>query len=382
MTDFKTKTRTWPVISTGEELSTVIGGQFTVAERWGEYQYRGAAPCHQSGQGQGQYRAFRFGTHPQGGLIMHCNKCLPQGSSSEEWKHWVDAIEERLGCALQIRYSSGNLRYRRNTRFINQAPPSTAQQTNYRKVVNTGLYATPIETAIPVSNILDLPIWFPGIQKKGWTVRHNGQTYGWRQSRPLSEGGVALARFGGVVREGKQQLPLTIKPWRTYAEVVDICNWAERKGIEGVRPVIGLGGDSETLAPHALQIIDVDYKPASDVEGKGVLERDALRARFLDAGMAIFVSNSGNGFHAVGMVHPDSWFDFTNKAGQTIHKVASWAPLGKGSQSETGLAVDLFFPGARYLVALNWNKPGGNNDPSHVLPLLTAEDVNDLLTGK
>ena len=95
--------------------------------------------------------------------------------------------------------------------------------------------------------------------------------------------------------------------------------------------------------------------------------------------MSLFASNSGNGFHGIGLVAKESWYDFWDKTGNPTHKIGSYEPYGEGTKETTGLAVDIFLPGAKFLVAVNLNKPIVNTHQNHVLPRLSPSELNDLL---
>ena len=366
MADFATKARTWQRISSSGELASRLGN--VQPQLWRGYQYAADPPCHSS-DGRS---SFLFGDAPGGGITLTCWACLDKGSN---WNDWIDRIEERLGVAIQVRYSSGNYRYRVNAiEAAGHVPVASVQ----RQVVNDGLMVE-FQDYLMVRDMLALPIWFPGIGKKGWTVRVKGETCGWRQSKDDAEGGLALARFGGSSVEGKLNRRITIKPWVTYQYCVNICEWAAKAGYEGVRPVLGMGGSKDTPAPHSLFILDVDYKPSKDLEGEGLRHRDALQARYASAGLSLYHSNSGNGFHAVGQISGEGLYGFTRN-GETIHKVGNFEPLGMGTKETTGLSIDLFLPGARFLVAVNIEKPGGGNAPMHQPSVLFAEHVRKLMS--
>ena len=369
MTDSKTKAIFWPRAESAADLATLL--RAVKSGGGGKFQWTAAAPCHVSNSGK--HTSFLFGDAPGGGLHIGCYRCCTPGMGTAEWKAWIDRCEDALGVALQIQMPDGGLRYK--ARGENA---SRIQRRNYSPSINTGLYATSMPCGLAVAELAEQPFWFAGSGKQGWTTYWNGVRYGWRQSKDASEGGVKLARYGGECVE--KDKPMTIKPWRTYADMKAVQDWAEAHGRWGVRPSISLAGDAETPASHAVVILDVDYKPAAD-QGYGQPARDAMRLRMVDAGMAIYTSNSGNGFHAIGLIEGKSFFDFT-WAEQTKHKFAEWMPFGPKSKEWTGLSVDIFLPGARFLVAVNLHKPGENTAPDHKLPHLTAGDVNTLLTGR
>lgn len=358
MTDFKERAQHWPRVNNAQELA----GRLSHArlKRWREYQWVADPPCHAQGKKPGESNSFIFGDAPGGGVIVSCFTCRGR-------KGMIDEIEERLGVAIQLRYSNGNLRYQRNSGEVLQPRP-----------VKTEVDKTPLNADFPpkgfaVKDITTLPCWFVGAGKMGATLTYKGSTFGWRQSH---QRGVKLARFGGWDEDNKIQ----IRPWADYESIKASCEWinAHYKKLE-VRPSISLGGDKDTPAPHGLVIMDVDYKPSADKDGRGLAYKDTLFTRFTEAGWACYASNSGNGYHAIACVHPKSWYEFTYQ-GRPVSKIPVWEPYGRGSRAETGVSVDFFFPGAKFLIAVNMHKPIANNEAEHVLPWATAEDINNLLT--
>lgn len=366
MVDFKEKATKWPRINTAEELASCLNS--VKVERWREYSHRAAAPCHLS---NGAHRAFRFGNGPSGGVIMSCLYCKPDKTS---YGDWIERIEEGLGVAIQMRRQDGRMRYWEN------GGASVIKNRVVKKAPDYGLFATALSADFTVGDMLELPCWFPGIQKKPYSFRWRGRNHSWRQSRPPEDGGMAVARNGGELVQDKRRWE--IHPWSDYAKAVASCDWIKQKlREEAVRPMFGMGGDKESPAPHALVFFDVDYKPDADVGGLGRACRDKLRAFFVEKGLAIFESNSGNGYHAVAILDSRCFWDFRRGGEETVHKIGGWEPLGTGSKATTGLAIDLFFPGARFLIALNVWKGRENSELSHRLPHITSGEIDSLIIG-
>lgn len=361
--DFKTKAEEWPRVSTAAELASLL--QNVRRYHWRDYQYSADPPCPNA-ETPG---SLIFGDAPGGGLVVTCWGC---GSG------FIDELEESLKYALQVRYQDGRLRFRANSGGEWTAPVQRSHP--YQQSELTLLNASLPQAGFTVRDFAELQCWFVGQGKKGHSKIWRGRRFGWRQSKPAEEGGIALARFGGDCREkwGGKYVPVEIRPWASYSAVCESIKVLERLGSKGIAPVFGMGGDANTPAPHALIIVDVDYKPSKDADGKGKEYRDSLLSRFTDAGWAIYSSTSGNGYHAIAQLSVES-FSEVSYEGRAVTKIGVWEPFGKGSQSETGVALDLFFPGAPFLVAVKLDKPLANASADHILPIVTATEINALV---
>ena len=81
------------------------------------------------------------------------------------------------------------------------------------------------------------------------------------------------------------------------------------------------------------------------------------------AGMPVFGSSSGNGFHALFRVAGDEY------------EKAKFCQLALGP----GLAADVFLPGARFLVVLRLENVRFNAEPDARIPVLDRQGVRNLL---
>lgn len=110
---------------------------------------------------------------------------------------------------------------------------------------------------------------------------------------------------------------------------------------EGAEPAIALGGDRETPAPHDILLLDFDYKPSDDPDGRGLALREATRERLGRAGFAMFGSRSGNGFHALGRYAAEDM------------RADRWPQAKRvDSTGASGAGLDVFSPGYRGMVNL------------------------------
>ena len=260
MTDFKTKARQWPLIETAADLAPLLRG--VKKHQWRNYQYSSDPPC----PGASDPGSLIFGDDPSGGLAIHCWGC----ESGCGGLRMLNALEESLTVALQVRYRNGRFRY-----WINTGRPLTAPvQSDSREKGNPGLNGTPAPEEFRLGQILDMPVWFPCVGKKGWTNSHDGEWVGWRQSKTPEDGGITLARFGGPCWEDWQgvteKVLVNVKPWRTFPEVLRICEWARKNKKYGglIRPALAMGGDAETKSPHGLVSLTLTLSPVSTWKGR------------------------------------------------------------------------------------------------------------------
>ena len=216
------------------------------------------------------------------------------------------------------------------------------------------LAAQVIDGPVTVADLADMPRWAPVVNKK--------LHYRWRHSRREC---VALARYGGVEVEdefGGRKVKTLLLPWTTRAG-------AERYGY----PTFILSGDAHCPS-NDIMALDCDYKPAADPDGEGERYRDALRLRCFLLAMPVVPSSSGNGFHALARLEPDG-FDVGLPS-----TIPGWKPYlaEDGKTGLYGVAIDLFLPGAKRHIVLQWEKI---LDLDQTLPVLAAGDLNGLLTG-
>ena len=364
--DFKARATERPRINTAEDLYILMAGlgYFPREAPYKGYQFAAAAPCHPSKDPTTSH-SFQFGNDPAGRLIIGCWSCDQQIG-------WVSRIEDNLGgVALQVVKPDGQLRY--GQPGDKPWEPGPYQKAYPYEAKPTELHCQVMPAGFTLADLYELPCWFVGAGKQGHTFEWAGQSVAWQQSvaDSLNPAGMALCQKGGpaIRMSGRTVL---LKPWTSLAACRETIQWLKahkQDGKYGLRPSLGLGGDKESPAISNALVLDFDYRPDSDSEGQGKVKRDSCLDLCRQAGLPIFASNSGNGFHALALLDKADLI-LTGKAKQGNH------------QLYPALSVDLFLPSSRFLVALNPDKPLHNADLDHCLPVLTLEQVYELRAGK
>lgn len=345
-----------PLIKTADELAPHLSG--VVREPYGQYEYIADPPCHQSKSG----RSFQFGDNPGGGVAMGCwGGCQGAG--------FVRRIEDALSVRIQIQLPDGSLTYtggvfsssvdwrkEQMARPKYQAPASvagTAPRRDDREVLGPGVHATALEGGFGVQSLMSLPVWFPVEGKKAYRWKYRGQWKGFAQSEKAEDGGVALARNGGMLRK-QGWAPVELKAWRTHEALAEQMS----KSAAELRAALSQAGDAGSPCPHDVMIVDLDVH--TDIPG-ATDWRDAVIATFQAAGCPAFRSGGGRGAHIL-----------LRLTAEEIERQKRGRPAGYyrwPAQGEVdGAHADLYPPGRRGLVRLGggaWTgqRRAGERDP-------------------
>ena len=342
MADFRHKATAWPRVSTLAQLLPLLDN--VQQRRWRDYSYIANPPCHASDSKE----SLSVGEAEDGGLRIRCwGECK------------IDAIEDALGVALQVRYQDGNLRYRE--RNGGTPPPRRSKPPLSRE---------PIFQVRPfgIADLKGANIWLALKKVKPWTGRLDGITYGYRHSLSNLE----LARYGGDYiskdKDGVEQR-IRLLPHRSYDYVGQVIRRIAEKTKVECRRAISMAASEAVRYPFPLVALDCDYHPDDDRDGSGRAYRDALQRRCVAAGLSVYRSSGGNGFHAVAGVNSASR---NYDAYQQEFRQTRWQPPGT-----QGIAVDVFLPGARHSLTLRLDLPIAEVDGE--LPLLSLTELNGLM---
>lgn len=367
-----------PLVQTASELAARLTGvmdnpayQPGAAYGYAHCTLAADAPCHSSASG----RSFVFGDTPGGGITMRCMACAGGGLYKR--------VEDALGVRVQYQHEDGRLKYWRDDK-----PPTGRERRKHTDARRTrkpaehaALNATPLPDGYTVGDLFGAARWFLSDGKKPATFRWRGRLSGFRQSLPAEDGGARLCKHGGadVVRPSAR----TGKPYRTR-----ILGWGTLAQVKAMRGMLGergagfglglaLTGDADMPADGAIGVVDFDYKPLDkdgepqDPDGLGAAWRDGAKARLAAAGLPIWDSTSGNGFHALFAVGADEM------RGGYIWQTEPEVYPEDGAWN--GARIDLFAPGCRRLVALRIEKPHANTDGAAVIPTLARADYQRLI---
>lgn len=201
--------------------------------------------------------------------------------------------------------------------------------------------------------------WIAVADKRPLGFRHDGGWIQWQSTIPAAEGGLSVARYGGVqVKPGGRRW--RVPEWTAGQEVIDRLSAA---GIDGGRPALAQTGSEEHPAPHSVGVIDVDYKPDGDPDGSGMAMRDEYVSRMRVVGMPVLESGGGNGFHGLFR---------SPRSGEWVDQ-----PYAYPRQSPVkGLRVEVFPAGRAGAVTLHFNRRVGS--ASHI-PSVSARGINALI---
>ncbi len=362
--DFRAKLET-PLVETAAELAARLTDvkpnpqyQPNAANGYNHCVLSALPPCHDSKSGD----SFVFGDDPNGGIIIRCMSCTGGGI--------YRTVEDRLGVRIQMRRSdTGQLKWRRtNGDGIAMPNPITRKR---KRPAPRPLHANPTPEGYTLADLFTSPRWILANGKQGAGFKWHGRYSGFRQSKKAEDGGVAVARYGkhgAIETDGDgRDYEVDVLAWGTLAQVKTL----QGKLLKGsaFTPAIVLSGDLDTPADSAIGVVDFDYKPRdsktgepNDPEGRGAAWRDNVLRLLTDAGLPIWRSTSGNGFHAV----------FSAPAtelggGVWLREPQRYPPRGT---SVGGAAVDLFAPGCKRLVAIRFEKPEANTDDSTAIPVI------------
>ena len=296
---------------------------------WRDYQYKADPPCHTSASRESLYVG-----ESAAGLEMSCWACCVPG---HDWREWKGRVARALGLgAIILRGRDGVKR----TAAPNRPPPPPP----LNAFVSAG--------ELTVAQWRRVPAWIARSGKK--TAYLNGAVF--KQSKGESEGGMALARFGGpsVSMSGN---PITVRPWARADEII-----AElaAKGDDALALAFCPGGDEATPAACDVGVIDFDYDAETDRgDAKGWISD--MRKRCRAAGLPMFSSTSGSSFHA-------------------IYRAAA-LPLREWKHpqvKDAGYQAEVFTPGTRRLIGIRLDAPEWDCGDA-LIPVLTDSDVRALV---
>lgn len=347
MTDFGHKAKHWPRISTLPELLARL--DVVRPKAWEGYAYTANPPCHESDS----KASLSVGQSERGGLLVKC-----WGGCD------LDRIEESLGVALQVRYRDGNLRYREAGAPRPASPPPQRPPPSREPIYDVRSFS--------LSDLRDAKIWLAvkqGKPPKPWTGTIGGVTYGFRQSL----GNLELARYGGEYVDSKD-VRMTLLPHDSYDRVQAIIKRiADTTGGRCV-PAISLAASDTVRYPFPLAVVDCDYRPDDDQDGSGRRYRNSLYQRACRAGLPIYASSGGNGFHVLARAHwgSNQGYKTDQNGNKSAYRQDRWKPPGTH-----GVAVDVFLPGGRHSLTLRLDK--ALSEPGGDVLLMSMEALNDLM---
>ena len=336
------------------------------------YQFTADAPCHGS-KNPGAGDSFHFGDHPQGGLVLGCWQC--KGGAD-----MVQRIEDLWGVGIQVRWPNGRLRYTFGAQEQLYAPPyalpgDTPPPIGHKRDSSSVRYhATAGPTRFTLQDLKDAPVWFAGKGKAAWQHEVKGKAYGFRHSLAPEDGGMAVARFGGEGqwnRPDGARVPIMVYPWMPLADLEGRI--ARRPDADHLRPCLSLAGTPELPHPLDVLVIDLDYAPSEDTQGRGNRFRAQLRAQLSGAGAPMFSSSSGNGWHA--LVRMDDAFLETAR----IDGTDSRFPLDRKLKIGNSAVAEIFPAGARRHVVIRWGHPLANGRPECTIPVVSRDFLMEQL---
>ena len=186
----------------------------------------------------------------------------------------------------------------------------------------------------------------------------------------LSNGGTLYeARFGGdIVQDGKAK---RVAPWTSHQGAVrGTEHLRAHQIVPSATPTTFLTGSEEVPHPLRFTVLDLDYHPDEDVDGRGDALRRRLRERLQSLGMPMFYSSRGDGLHAL----------FTTD-GAPDPKMPLRIPSRKEGGDVRGCGVDVFTAGGsgRH-VAIQYDRPVG--DALDAIPVLDREAVLETIKSE
>ena len=110
-------------------------------------------------------------------------------------------------------------------------------------------------------------------------------------------------------------------------------------------------------------MLDFDYAPGADAEGWGLRFRDIALRRLMETGVPCYLSNSGNGFHALLNAVDD---------GTRWLRAMPW-------EKRSGAQLEVFAPGCKRLLAFNPDRPAGGVALDGATARIPAMAWNDLI---
>ena len=363
MATFAEKAR-WIRVSTAEALASLLDNVKVQARP--PFQYTADPPCHASASGE----SFHFGDAPGGGIAVSCWSCC-RGSGS--WASMVDRIEEHIGYAIQARRPDGHLRYRFGAREQHAPPGSRPMARNPVQLFGTECQG------LTLGKVLEAPVFFAGRagRKAAYQVKIGEEWYACRQSLRDADGGLEIARFGGhgwwTKPDTKERVRIQVWHWRSLSELQVQMNLLMEASGDRLQPCMALGGSEEHPYPLDICVIDFDYKPDLDSSREGAAFRDTFRERMIAAGAPVFLSSSGNGFHAL-FRQSEKWTRANRAARQGMDRY----PADR-QKTHSGAVVEIFMAGVRRHVVLRLERAIANDGSDQLLPVLSRQDVDSMI---
>ena len=229
-----------------------------------------------------------------------------------------------------------------------------SEEPDYRRNV---LHCVVDDRMLTVSALKDLPTWIAQHDKRPVGFNFKGMRYQWQATIPEGEGGLAVARFGGIqVKDGGDAWK--VPEWSSGYDVVERLKAVGQPG----QPALAQSGSVEQPCPHNVGVLDIDYNPDKDVRYIGLQMRDEYRKRCLVLGLPTFHSRSLNGYHALFR---------TPVSGDWLDRPVAWPRKG----DLHGLRVEVFPAGRRGAVALQLARQINEADHIPAIPAAGIESV-------
>ena len=231
--------------------------------------------------------------------------------------------------------------------------------------------------ALTLAQLREAKIWFAGKGKIAWQHELRGRVHGFRHSLKSADGGLQVARFGGDGwwdRPDGRRVPITVYPWTDLPDLESrIAGYnARRRNAVEIQPCMALSGTSDIPHPNDVMVIDLDYSPSEDLDVIGAAFRDGLAETLMIAGVPLFGSSSGNGWHA--LIREDA--DFLREARENGTEVR----FPRDAEEKIGgAAAELFPAGAKRHVVVRWEKARANAALDTPIPMVSREWLREAL---
>ena len=208
-----------------------------------------------------------------------------------------------------------------------------------------------------VKELMGAPVWVAVNGKRPVGFQHGRQWWQWQATIAEDEGGLAVARYGGEQRRRDGEV------WRVpaWSDGLTVLERLRQVDVEGM-PGLAQSGSSEHPCPHSVGVIDVDYKPSEDEDGRGLGLRDEYRKRFFVLGLPTMESGGGNGLHAL----------FRSPVSGEWFKPYAYPQDGAWN----GLRVEVFPAGRRGSITLH---PRNRLNGADHIPVVSADGVERLI---
>ena len=385
MAMFEEKAKNWKRIMTAEALAARLDNvQVRLRD---EYEYIANPPCHTSRSGE----SLHFGTVGTGlGLFAIRISCWHCCNGKGGWAGMMDRIEDNLGMTVHALRPDGKLRYlwgapgpvsdtsgmvpRATSRLHNTCGTGCPSQFTLATSRPRGTHGTECAPQFTLGDLLAQPVFFAGKGKASFQRFQDGYHRGFRHSLKDADGGLRVARFGGwgwwTKPDTKKRVRIQVWPWLPWDALMARI---DARPEPELLPCMALGGEAELSSPLDIVVIDFDFHPELDEEGAGQRFRDTLRAAFVEVGCPVFVSSSGNGFHALGRMATE-WLE----ANRNVRQGADRYPAAR-SLTHSGAVVEIFPAGVKRHMVVRLERAVGNAGREVLLPVFTRTWLDDLI---